>query len=181
MKFRPLVALGLPLGVLRFASAVLAEVLGGLGDDILEELKGDAAKRRPCPASLWIPLPSTCYAWLGKSGALHEVETKFFSLVNLPPRVMSKKTLRTWSASWVCPPSLFSKSKLDQWHPPRSQHPVSQIHGRHRSVCSRHMHMHRPGMTYSPQLTVSGEEPLQSGGQKRARILSGRGAVAHTR
>jgi hypothetical protein len=39
-----LVALGLAVGVLGLAGAELAKVLGRLGDDILEELKGDAAE-----------------------------------------------------------------------------------------------------------------------------------------
>ncbi len=43
MEFGALVALGLAQ-VLRLAGAVLAEVLGGSGDDIFEEFKGDSAQ-----------------------------------------------------------------------------------------------------------------------------------------
>jgi hypothetical protein len=43
-----LVALGTTPRVLTLACAELAEVLCCLGDDILEELEGDAAKRFTC-------------------------------------------------------------------------------------------------------------------------------------
>ena len=39
-----LVALGLATGVLGLAGAELPEVLGGLGDDVLEKLECDAAE-----------------------------------------------------------------------------------------------------------------------------------------
>jgi hypothetical protein len=44
MELGALVALGLAAGVLGLAGAELAEILGGLGDDVLEELEGDAAE-----------------------------------------------------------------------------------------------------------------------------------------
>lgn len=45
MKFGALVSLRPTGGVLGLAGAELAEVLGRLGDDILEELNGDSAER----------------------------------------------------------------------------------------------------------------------------------------
>lgn len=52
VELGPLIALGLALGVLRLAGAELAEVLGSLGDDILEELECYTAEGGPCPWSL---------------------------------------------------------------------------------------------------------------------------------
>lgn len=70
-----LVALRLALGVPRLAGAELAEVLGRLGDGVLEELKGHAAEGCAWPVLVpWLP-------W------------ERFGRVDVPPRVMSKKTL----------------------------------------------------------------------------------------
>ena len=44
MKLGAFVALGPPGGVLALACAELTKVLGGFGDNVLEELKLDAAK-----------------------------------------------------------------------------------------------------------------------------------------
>jgi hypothetical protein len=43
-----LVTLGFPHGALCLSGAELAEVLGGFGDDIFEELEGDAAEGFTC-------------------------------------------------------------------------------------------------------------------------------------
>lgn len=43
VEFRTFVALGSPEVVFRLAGAELTKVLGGLGDDIFEELEGDSS------------------------------------------------------------------------------------------------------------------------------------------
>jgi hypothetical protein len=57
VELAPLVALRPPEMVLRLARAELAEVLGGLGDYIGEELELDAAERFSCEMEVW------CQSW----------------------------------------------------------------------------------------------------------------------
>lgn len=99
VELGPLVALRLPLRVPRLAGAELAEVLGRLGDGVLEELKGHAAERRACLPSAIMP---TSYQTTACPTRVLDIDircltmwTRLFSLAGyIPPSVMSKKTLR---------------------------------------------------------------------------------------
>ena len=84
VEFAPLVALRPARRVLRFACAELAEVLCGLGGDVLEELEGDASQRLACYCQ---------HRSVGRD-ARREGSAVVSERGCVPPRVMSKKTLQ---------------------------------------------------------------------------------------
>ena len=149
MKLGPLVALRLALRILRLAGAELAEVLGCLGHDILEELKRYAAEGRPYLLSLRYPTTTGEFHEAERDpqpyrrtskGYVEEDATSFVSLVN---RLPAKPAGR----GRPCDNNSSSSITGTDWS--------YEAHG---CVCTAR------SMTYPPQHTTDGggrrEEPL---------------------
>lgn len=90
MEFAPFVSLRPSGGALTLAGAELSEVLGGLGDDVFEELESYATEGFAYTFLSVLFLMSLTFVMLGESERRNAdgAEKR-----NVPPRVMSKKTL----------------------------------------------------------------------------------------
>lgn len=162
VELGPLVALRLPLGVLRLARAELAEVLGGLGDDVLEELKGYTAEGRPCPSSIQA-LTTSSLSCARRPGASRDGDADPRARTPTPERYVEEDTTDTVSLVDHHPPSLLSGSAscYQHQHFPSLKH--ARAHARTHTRTHTHihtramrpMHMHRPPVTYFPQHAIN--------------------------